>query len=793
MKAAKDFSPQSLFSQMSFQPGIFSRMGGEVGVLRVERNAEPYGAPLIATSEMKPFNHGLSSLQRQQEAETPQVVSGREELFQNIRQSAVPAPPAAQAPSAPTSDPYEAIRKMDFTWGGGYRPITEEEWAAAGGSYIDENGESRRAANPAGSEWVADGDYGLMMMRDEGSLTSDWERLRQAGFLSKYNAAWFLPDGRIAVTLQQPGAHKYDTMTAVYCKESETGQWVLQNDPMEYKTRQTSSLQSDYVDPFEEFVGSFVIPAASMYFGGTMLAGAGAGAGATGGLSGYLSGVLGNQVAGNIAAKALIQGGLGGVSAELQGGNFGEGFRRGALTGAAGALTASVLGPLGQASNAAVGGGQLGNIVGKAVTGASTAALGTAMRGGDGDEILESFGYGALDGGVTAGLPVLSQTASQAVGGGTLGMIVGRAVQSGGTAALGTAMRGGDGDEILESFGYGALDGGVTAGLPSLSQAASDAVGGGTFGTVVGHAVTSGFNAALATAVQGGDGEAILESLGIGALNGGLTAIKESLDSGALGGGTSAGGFALNGQPELPAPTSPLLPDMAPGADNEAVINQLADQGLGELVPYPAHHNTDLSIQNGMMATVGIGNLFRHEQAPPNGGGGREQESPNFSTMLGEGGERSLSAIDPITGSGLIHSRQEDSHFILREAVYTQWPESISRIDITGRHIAEDSAPIAPNTDWLGQQSSRPRGGWPNSERHGKAWEASRLYQPLVFNSRSAKGEWGIGVSLPTTPASRSWGPLAAETALGTAGARFSPMEVRAGSWLQNISELAIA
>ncbi len=670
------------------------------------------GQPLFSRSDTRPFNQGLRSLLQQEQAVAPQVLAAGPNghaMVNNRQEPSAPAPVPMPVKTLPglsglLVDPYAAIRTLELM---SRPPIFR----------------SNRRNN-------------VFTNIGRSLYTANWEALKPSGFQSKYNKVKDLGGGLFLVTLQQPGAHKYDTMEALYRLDPATGRYQLQNDPMQARSRQISSGEQ-FRDTIEELL-PYAAAICTLGYAAPYLVGASAGAGtatgvaagttATSGLQGYLTTVFGSELAGTMATNALIQGGLGGISAEMQGGDFMQGFRRGALTGA-----------------------------------------------------------------FTAGLPSLSQAASDAVGGGTFGTVVGHAVTSGGNAALATAVQGGDGEAILESLGIGALNGGVTAALPSLSQAASDAVGGGTFGTVVGHAVTSGGNAALATAVQGGDGEAILESLGIGALNGGVTAIKESLDSGALGGGTSAGGSALNGQPELPAPTSLLLPDMAPGADNEAVINQLADQGLGELVPYPAHHNTDLSIQNGMMATKGIGNLFGHEQAPPNGGGGREQESPNSSTMLGEGGERSLSAIDPITGSGLIHSRQEDSRFIPHEDMYTQWPESISRIDITGRRVSEDSVPIAPNTDWLGQQSSRHRGGWPNSERPGTAWEASKLHQGLVFNSRSAKGAWGIGISLPTPPASRSWGPLAAETALGSAGASFSPMEVRAGSWLQNISELAIA
>ena len=250
--------------------------------------------------------------------------------------------------------------------------------------------------------------------------TADWEALKPSGFQSKYNKVQDLGGGLFQVTLQQPGAHKYDTMEALYRFDPVTGRYQLQNDPMLAKSRQTSSSQQ-FKDTIEEMLpwaaGIATLGYAAPYLVGATAgagtaagaaAGAAAGTTATGGLQAYMINLLGSELAGTIATNALVQGGLGGISAEMQGGNFMQGFRQGALGGAFAAGVGSFISPafrgLSQAASEAVNGGTFGRIVGNAVTGAGTSAFATALRGGNSQEILRSAGAGALGGGVNAGL-----------------------------------------------------------------------------------------------------------------------------------------------------------------------------------------------------------------------------------------------------------------------------------------------------------------------------------------------------------------------------------------------------
>ena len=246
--------------------------------------------------------------------------------------------------------------------------------------------------------------------------TADWESLKPSGFQSKYNKVLDLGGGLFQVTLQQPGAHKYDTMEALYRFDPVTGRYQLQNDPMLAKSRQISSGQQ-FKDTIEEMLpwaaGIATLGYAAPYLvgataGAGTAAGAAAGTTVTSGLQSYMVNLLGSELAGTIATNALVQGGLGGISAELQGGNFMQGFRQGALGGAFAAGVGSFISPafrgLSQAASEAVNGGTFGRIVGNAVTGASTSAFATALRGGNSQSILHSAGAGALGGGVNAGL-----------------------------------------------------------------------------------------------------------------------------------------------------------------------------------------------------------------------------------------------------------------------------------------------------------------------------------------------------------------------------------------------------
>lgn len=284
----------------------------------------------------------------------------------------------------PSLDPYAAIRTLDLV----YRPPI----------------------------FTGDRRNDLFSNMSRSSYTADWEALKPSGFQSKYNKVRDLGGGLFQVTLQQPGAHKYDTMEALYLFDPGTGLYQLQNDPMQAKSRQISSGQQ-FRDTLEEML-PWVAGIATLGYAAPYLIGATAGAGTTAGaaagttvtsgLKSYMVNLLGSELAGTIVSNALVQGGLGGISAELQGGNFMQGFRQGVLGGAVAAGVASFLSPsfggLSQAASDAVNGGTFGRIVGNAVKGVGTSVFATALRGGNSQEILRSAGAGALGGGVNAGL-----------------------------------------------------------------------------------------------------------------------------------------------------------------------------------------------------------------------------------------------------------------------------------------------------------------------------------------------------------------------------------------------------
>jgi hypothetical protein len=220
-------------------------------------------------------------------------------------------------------------------------------------------------------------------------------------FQSKYSSRGFehLGDNRFGITMQQPGAHKYDTMLAEYGMDPATGEWVLQNDPMDAPTRQISSGEQ-FRDRAEQ-VAALAAAAGTMYFGGGALMGLGGGAGGAaagagaGGVGGTFGGALGAD-----AAAGLVGGGLGGAGSALTapgafaaGGGLASG---GAL--AAGGLGATYGGYGADAAAGLVGGG--GGGAGSALTapGAFTPGGGLASGGG-----AASFGGASLGGGGNMG------------------------------------------------------------------------------------------------------------------------------------------------------------------------------------------------------------------------------------------------------------------------------------------------------------------------------------------------------------------------------------------------------
>ncbi|MGL4648744.1 MAG: hypothetical protein ACRC1H_05000 [Caldilineaceae bacterium] len=148
------------------------------------------------------------------------------------------------------------------------------------------------------------------------------------------------PEGTVQVTgIQQPGAHKYDTLSATYRLDPATGQYVLVGDP--WATRETSSADrfQDFAEKGSLLVGS-VLGAGylgSQYLGAEAGMGVGAGSGNT--LTpALMESSLGT--AGYGASSAGMGGGsavLGGVGA---GGTAGAGSAGGAM--AQGSIASSV-------------------------------------------------------------------------------------------------------------------------------------------------------------------------------------------------------------------------------------------------------------------------------------------------------------------------------------------------------------------------------------------------------------------------------------------------------------------
>jgi len=183
-----------------------------------------------------------------------------------------PAAPAAQpaGPSPAAADPYAAIRNLQFTSQPTYRPISEDEWG------YENTWEGSQRVAPAGAVQIMgdDGNMGWAMPSGQ-SYDFDWDTARMlenTPFRSKYSNVTTGPNGTMRVTLQQPDAHKYDTMEAIYAQDPTTGQWTLQNDPRTAPTRQVSTGESFFRDPLEQFGKDFVLPAVAMYTGAQFLA-----------------------------------------------------------------------------------------------------------------------------------------------------------------------------------------------------------------------------------------------------------------------------------------------------------------------------------------------------------------------------------------------------------------------------------------------------------------------------------------------------------------------------------------
>jgi len=299
-------------------------------------------------------------------------------------------------------DPYAAIRTLNLQ-----APIARrfEQYRLDQGP--DGSGASYDWAGVQNAGATQD-EIGLLMSgaANDWGFDPRWRSGDLAQFGSKYEGIRDLGDGRVAVTMQRPGGHKYDTMDVTY-QQGPNG-WQMVGEPT--MTRQVSSMQTNLHDNIDAIAP--ILIAAGLGAAGATYGGAGASAaeaGAAGAGSTASSGAAAQQMATTAARNALINGTL----AEARGGNFMDGARAGALSGLAA--------PIGAAASGAATGAGFGSTaaaaLGGAAAGASGAALSSAARGDDLD--LDAILAGAASGGTGAGV-------SDVLGGGFAGSLGGR-------------------------------------------------------------------------------------------------------------------------------------------------------------------------------------------------------------------------------------------------------------------------------------------------------------------------------------------------------------------------------
>jgi hypothetical protein len=205
-------------------------------------------------------------------------------------------------------------------------------------------------------------------------------------FQSKYNGLTELPDGRVQMTVQRPGMHKYDTQELVYKVDPATGEYVLDDSVAPVDSRQTSS-NNRIRDGLEHGIG-FVGTGLAAAYGGAQLMGlnAAGGAGAAGAAGGAAEGIgtLGTIAASPAtAAVAPLSAtgaatGIGALPSIPALGTVGTGIGtlgaigQGASAGGAAAGSAGTTAAGGTAATA--GGGSLLSRAGDAVTSAVTNA-----------------------------------------------------------------------------------------------------------------------------------------------------------------------------------------------------------------------------------------------------------------------------------------------------------------------------------------------------------------------------------------------------------------------------------
>jgi len=287
------------------------------------------------------------------------------------------SPIAAPAPAA--SDPYAALRNLQFN---------KSTQQSDQGEYVTSDlGETQATS------WVP------KIVEGPEYWQPDFGALKSSGFQSKYNRTEDItgslsPEAReklggqqvFQTTFQRPGMHKYDTMDAYYVMDPATGQARMVGEPT--PTRQISSVEQTR-DAFEEGIKALAPMVLSAFAPGI---GAAMGAG---------TGIAGTAVGGAT---------VGATNAALQG-KSGSDILKAAAIGGIGSAGGSYLSGLDAASKLGITDPSIANIVNKAVQSGANSALQTGLKGGDIEDIAASFGTSALTSGVGAGAGELAQLA----------------------------------------------------------------------------------------------------------------------------------------------------------------------------------------------------------------------------------------------------------------------------------------------------------------------------------------------------------------------------------------------
>ncbi len=235
-----------------------------------------------------------------------------------------------------------------------------------------------------------------------------------------------------------------------------------------------------------------------------------------------------------------------------------------AATSATALVGGGLLSGLGAGGVAGTGlstGSALGNsAVNAGLMGAARSGAGSAIEGGDLEDIMRSAGVGALSGAVSAGA---GGAVNAGAGGGMLGTVLGRTAGGLAGGATRTALQGGGGDDILES----ALMGGATSGVGA-------AVGGGTLGSLAGNLTGAGLNQ--------------LFNDGGGSVPTGQAVMRPPLDGNVAAG--AANGTTAAGDPNK-LMTMPGANHMTRG--DEALNPGVQDPGVPPVNGPPAGHGLD--------------------------------------------------------------------------------------------------------------------------------------------------------------------------------------------------------